>query len=122
MAAFSCFARFHYIPTAEARAQFGPRLEAIASEAFRAIALSCKGFEIAHLQFRSGRDVVAVSSRIRSYGEIELEIDVGNPRLPTVVFSEEELRKFNRHPGKHPGNRPGHPSKRSTGTTFHLSR
>ena len=118
MAAYRCFARFCYIPTVEAQAQFGPRLGAIANEAFRAIALSYKGFEIAHLQFRSGRDVVAVSSRIRSYGEIEIEIDVGNPRLPTVVFSEEELRKFNRHTGKQPRTT----LKRPAGSRFHLSR
>ena len=100
MAAYRCFAKFRYIPTAAALAQFGQRLEAIAGEAFRAIALSAKGFEIAHLQFQSGRDVVAVSSRIRNWGEIEIEIDIGNRTLPTVVFSEDELRKFDRHTAK----------------------
>jgi hypothetical protein len=118
MSAYRCFARFCYIPTAEARAKFGPRLTEIATEAFRAIALSQKGFEIAHLQFSFGQDVVAVSSRVRSYGEIEIEIDVGNPSLPTVVFSEEELRKYNRHSGK----QPRAPAGRPTGTSFHLSR
>lgn len=119
MAAYRCFAKFRYIPTAPARAQFGQRLEAIAGEAFRAIALSAKGFEIAHLQFQSDRDVVAVSSRIRSSGEIEIEIDFGNRTLPTVVFSEHELRKFDRHTAKK--NSPSTP-KRPTGTMFHLSR
>ena len=98
--------------------QYRREVEAIAREAFRAIALCCKGFEIAHLQFRAGRDLVAVSSRIRSYGEIEIEIDVGNPNLPAVVFSEAELREFNRHTGSQPRG----PSKQSTGSIFHLSR
>ena len=119
MAAHGCFAKFCYVPTAEARATFGSRLEGIAIEAFRAIALARKGFEIAHLQFRSGADLVAVSSRVRSYGEIEIEIDVGNPGLPTVVFSEEELRKSNRHAAKQA--RAVTP-KRSAGTMFHLTR
>lgn len=118
MGAYRCFARFCYIPTAEARSHFGPRLAVIATEAFRAIALSHKGFDVAHLQFRCGRDVVAVSSRIRSYGEIEIEIGVGNPGLPTVVFSEEDLRKFNRHGGK----QARFAAKRPAGTRFHLSR
>ena len=118
MGAYRCFARFCYIPTAEARSEFGARLEVIASEAFRAIALSHKGFDVAHLQFRSGPDVVAVSSRIRTYGEIEIEIDIGNPVLPMVVFSEDDLRKFNRHAGK----QTSLAVKRSVGTRFHLSR
>lgn len=119
MAAYRCVATFRYIPTAAARAQFGQRLEAIAGEAFRAIALSAKGFEIAHLQFQSGREVVAVSSRIRNSGEIEIEIDIGNRTLPTVSFSEDELRKFDRHTARK-NLQP--PSKRPTGTMFHLSR
>jgi len=118
MAAHRCFAKFSYIPTAEAQATFSSRLEGIAIEAFRAIALARKGFEIAHLQFRSGADIVAVSSRVRSYGEIEIEIDVGNPSLPTIVFSEDELRKSNRHaPRQSRVTR-----KRPAGTMFHLTR
>jgi hypothetical protein len=118
MAAYRCFAKFCYVPTAEALAAFGSRLEGIATEAFRAIALARKGFEIAHLQFRSGANVIAVSSRVRSYGEIEIEIDVGNPSLPTVVFSEDELRKSNRHAPKQARSTP----KRSARTMFHLTR
>ena len=118
MAAHGCFARFSYIPTAEARVAFGSRLQGIAIEAFRVIALARKGFEIAYLQFRQGADLVAVSSRVRNYGEIEIEIDVGNPGLPTMVFSEEELRKSNRHAPKQARFTP----KRSAGTKFHLTR
>lgn len=119
MATYRCFAKFRYIPTAEAQAQFGQRLEAIAGEAFRAIALSAKGFEIAYLQFQYERDVVAVSSRIRRSGEIEIEIDIGNRTLPTVVFSEDELKRFDRHTAKK-SRLPT--SKRPTGALFHLSR
>ena len=118
MVAYRGFASFRYVPTADARDIFGPRLEAIAIDAFRAIARSAKGFEIAYLQFRRGRDVVAVSSRVRRSGEVEIEIGVGNPRLPTVVFTEEQLRKSNRHAGK-----PARlPPPRPAGTVFHLTR
>jgi hypothetical protein len=111
MVAHPCSARFFYIPTIEARVQFGLRVETYARDAFRAIALAGKGFEIAHLQFRRGNDVVAVSSRVRTSGEIEIEIGVGNPALPTTVFTEEELRKSNRHAAS--SQRPG--PKRSPG-------
>ena len=118
MVAYRSFTSFCYIPTLDARTEFGPRLEAIAADSFRAIARAGKGFEISHLQFRRGSDLVAVSSRVRPSGEVEIEIGVGNPRLPTVVFSEEELRTSNRHAGKQ--GRSSLP--RSTRTVFHLSR
>lgn len=118
MVGYRSFATFCYIPTAVARAEFGSRLEAIAVSAFRAIAREGKGLEVAHLQFRHGRDVVAVSSRVRRSGEIEIDIDVGNPRLPTIVFTEEELRNANRHAG----NRAQFAPRRSVGTVFHLTR
>jgi hypothetical protein len=74
-------------PRAAARAAFGARLEVIAAQAFRAIARVAKGFEVAHLQFRRERDVVAVCSQVRRSGEIEIEIDVGTERLPAVSRS-----------------------------------
>jgi hypothetical protein len=39
--------------------------------------------------------------------------------LPTVVFSEDELRRFDRHTAR---KNPRPASKRPTGTMFHLSR
>jgi hypothetical protein len=118
MVAYRSFASFWYIPTVEARTGFGPRLEGIAAEAFRAIARAGKGFDISHLQFRRGSDLIAVSSRVRRSGEIEMEIGVGDPRLPAIVFTEEELRTSNRHASKQSPS-PRRPSAR---TVFHLSR
>jgi hypothetical protein len=118
MVAYRSFASFCYIPTLEARTEFGSRLEGIAAEAFRAIARAGKGLEISYLQFRRGSDLVALSSRVRGSGEIEIEIGVGDPRLPTVVFTEEERRSSNRH-----ASRPARsPRASSTRTVFHLSR
>jgi hypothetical protein len=118
MVAYRSFASFRYIPTVDARARFGPRLGAIAADAFRAIARAGKGFEVSHLQFHRGADLVAVSSRVRASGEIEIEIGVGNPRLPSVVFTEEELKSADRHTS-----RPSRePRGRSARTLFHLSR
>lgn len=118
MVAYRSVASFFYIPTVEARAEFGPRLPLIASEAFRALARAGKGLEVAHLQFRQGDDLVAVSSRVRRSGEIEIEIGVGNPQLPSVVFTEQEVRSADRHRVR-PAPSPGARSRR---TVFHLSR
>ena len=118
MVAYRGLASFCYIPTVDARAEFGARLQGIAADAFRAIARSGKGFEVSHLQFRRGSDLVAVSSRVRASGEIEIEIGVGNPRLPEVVFTEEELRSSNRHASKPSRS----PRRQSARTVFHLSR
>jgi hypothetical protein len=90
----------------------------LAAEAFREIARAAKGFEIAHLQFRLGLDLVAVSSRVRASGEIEIEIGVGNPSLPSVVVTEEDIRRSNRHSGKPPRVA----ANRATRTRFHLTR
>lgn len=119
MVQYRGFTTFRYIPTAAARAAFGTRLGEIAAQAFRAIAREAKGFEVAHLQFRRGRDVVAVCSHVRRSGEIEIEIDVGNERLPAVVFTEEQLRRANPHARDRTRTvaRP-----RSGATVFHLTR
>ena len=57
-------------------------------------------------------------SRVRRSGEVEIEIDVGDARLPAVVFTEEELRRANHHAR----NRVlAAPFRRSSGTVFHLT-
>jgi hypothetical protein len=110
--------QFRFLPTSAARAAFGKRLSDIAVAAFRAIARADKGLQVAHLQFRQGKDLVAVCSRVRGDGEVEIEIDVGNRQLPAVVFTESEMRGANRHSGDQ---RRG--TKRPyTGIVFHISR
>ncbi len=112
------YATFRYIPTQAAVAAFGSRLEPIAAQAIRAIARAGKGFDIAHLQFKRGRDLVAVRSRVGPSGELELEIDIGNPQLPAVVFTEEELRAADRHSHRRERRTTG----QAAGTVFSLTR
>jgi len=107
---------FRYIPTGAAEAAFGSRLEPIAAGAIRAILRAGRGFDVAHLQFRRGRDLVAVRSRTRPSGELEVEIDVGNPQLPAVVFTEAEMRAADRQSRDR-----ARGARRATGPVFHLA-
>jgi hypothetical protein len=69
------------VPTAEAREALGPRLHVAGVAAYRAIAAATKGLEIAHLQFVFGRLTLAICSRIRRDGVVEIELGLGDPRL-----------------------------------------
>ena len=70
------------VPTAEAREALGIHLRPAALAAYREIALAAKGLEIAHLQFAFGELTLAVCSRVRRDGIVEIEIGLGDPRLP----------------------------------------
>ena len=85
--------QFRFLPTSAARAAFGERLSDLAVAASRAIARADKGLKVAHLQFKRGKDLVAVCSRVRGDGEVEIEIDVGNRQLPAVVFTDNEMKR-----------------------------
>jgi len=111
------FASIRYVPTAAARSVFGDRLGVIAGAAFRAIVKEKKGLDIAHLQFRLRKDLVAIRSRATRNGEVEIEIDVGNEKLPAVSFTEEELAAARRD---YRGPRREAPSRHRT--EFHLVR
>jgi hypothetical protein len=115
---YRAFMQFGFLPTSAARTAFGKRLGDIAVAAFRAIAQADKGLEVAHLQFRRGRDLVAICSRVTGDGEVEIEIDVGNGQLPTVVFTENEMRRANRR-SRDQGRGIRRPY---DGTVFHISR
>jgi hypothetical protein len=80
-------------PTAEAREAIGPHLQAAALAAYREIALAAKGLEIAHLQFVFGKLTLAVCSRVRRDGLVEIEIGLGDPRLPKSVFTTAQMRQ-----------------------------
>jgi hypothetical protein len=86
------------VPTAEAKAALGARLPEAGRAAYREIALAAKGLEIAHLQFVFGRHTLAVCSRVRSDAIVEIELGLGDPRLPKSVFTAAQLRAALRHP------------------------
>lgn len=80
------------VPTAEAREALGAQLRRAGAAAYREIALAAKGLEIAHLQFAFGKLTLAVCSRVRRSGIVEIEIGLGDPRLPRSSFTAEEMR------------------------------
>ena len=80
-------------PTAEAKEALGANLQPSALAAYREIALAAKGLEIAHLQFVFGKLTLAVCSRVRRDGIVEIEIGLGDPRLPKSSFTAAQMRQ-----------------------------
>jgi hypothetical protein len=62
-------------------------------DAYRAIARNGEGLEIAHLQFRFRDRLLAVCSRIRTDGFIEIELGLGNPKIPSRIITLRQLRE-----------------------------
>lgn len=81
------------VPTAEARDAIGSHLQAVGLAAYREIAVAAKGLEIAHLQFVFGRLTLAVCSRVRRDGAVEIELGLGDPRLPKSSFTVAQMRQ-----------------------------
>ena len=75
------------VPTADARQVLGRRLRWAGLAAYREIAVAAKGLEIAHLQFTFFDLTLAVCSRVRRDGIVEIEIGLGDPRLPARTFT-----------------------------------
>src|SRR4051812_9265513 len=74
------------VPTAEARQALGRRLRWAGLAAYREIAVAAKGLEIAHLQFVFFGLTLAVCSRVRRDGIVEIEIGLGDPNVPSRSF------------------------------------
>ena len=81
------------VPTAEAKQALGSQLRVAALAAYREIALAAKGLEIAHLQFAFRKLTLAVCSRVRRDGIVEIEIGLGDPRLPARTFTAAQIRQ-----------------------------
>jgi hypothetical protein len=81
------------IPTAEARQVLGRRLRWAGLAAYREIAVAAEGLEIAHLQFAFFDLTLAVCSRVRRDGIVEIEIGLGDPRLPARSFTATQVRQ-----------------------------
>ena len=80
------------VTNAEAKVALGANLQAAGLAAYREIAIAAKGLEIAYLQFVH-RLTLAVCSRIRRDGVVEIEIGLGDPRLPKSAFTAEQMRQ-----------------------------
>jgi hypothetical protein len=83
----------HIILTSEARTALGEHINAAGLAAYREVTLAAKGLEIAHLQFMFRRLTLAVCSRVRRDGLVEIEIGLGDPRLPKSAITAEQLRQ-----------------------------
>ena len=81
------------IPTAEAKEALGVHLAPAALAAHREIALATRGLEIAHLQFAYRKLTLAVCSRVRNDGVVEIEIGLGDPRLPRSLITADQMRQ-----------------------------
>ncbi len=81
------------IPTADARLALGVHLQAAGLAAYREIAVAAKGLEIAHLQFVFQGVTIAVCSRIRRDGIVEIEMGLGDPRLPKSALTADQMRQ-----------------------------
>jgi hypothetical protein len=81
------------VPTAEARQALGHRLRSAGLAAYREITVAAKGLEIAHLQFSFFELTLAVCSRVRRDGIVEIEIGLGDPKLPARTFTAAQIRQ-----------------------------
>ena len=81
------------VPTADAKLAVGVHLQAAGLAAYREIALAAKGLEIAHLQFVFRGLTLAVCSRVRRDGIVEIEMGLGDPRLPKSAFTAAQMRQ-----------------------------
>jgi hypothetical protein len=81
------------VPTAEAQQTLGVQLRLAALAAYREIAMAAKGLEIAHLQFSFQKLTLAVCSRVRRDGIVEIEIGLGDARLPKSSFTARQMRE-----------------------------
>jgi hypothetical protein len=81
------------VPTVEARRALGRRQRWAGLAAYREIAVAAKGLEIAHLQFSFFELTLAVCSRVRRDGIVEIEIGLGDPNLPARSFTAAQIRQ-----------------------------
>jgi hypothetical protein len=81
------------VPTAEAKLALGEHLGAAGLAASREITLAAKGLEIAHLQFVFRAQTLAVCSRVRRDGLVEIELGLGDPRLPKSAITSKQMRE-----------------------------
>ena len=81
------------VPTAEAKQAIGVHLFPAGQAAYREVAMAAKGLEIAHLQFAFRGLTLAVCSRVRRDGLVEIEMGLGDPHRPVSLFTARQLRE-----------------------------
>ena len=96
------------LPSAEASAALGVQVQPAAVAAWREIARRGQGIEMAHFQIVHTGVTLAVCSRLRRDGFIEIELGLGDPRqaarvIPAAQFRRAEAKIASRH--SHAGRR-----------------
>ena len=81
------------VATIEVQRALGYRLRWAGLAAHREIAIAAKGLEIEHLQFDFFGLTLAVCSRVRRDGMVEIELGLGDPRLPAGSFTAAQIRQ-----------------------------
>ena len=81
------------VPSTEARAALGVQLRPAGLAAWRELARRGQGLEMAHFQIVHSGVTLAVCSRLRSNGFIEIGLGLGDPRQAARVIPEAQLRR-----------------------------
>jgi hypothetical protein len=81
------------VPSTEARAALGVQLRPAARAAWLEIARRGKGIEMVHFQIVHTGVTLAVCSRLRHDGFIEIELGIGDPRQAARVIPAAELQR-----------------------------
>jgi hypothetical protein len=81
------------VPSTEARAALGAELRSAALAAWREIARRGQGLEMAHFQIVHAGVTLAVCSRIRGDGFIEIGLGLGDPKQAARVIPAAQLRQ-----------------------------
>ena len=81
------------VPSTEARAALGVQLRPAALAAWLEIARRGKGIEMAHFQIVHTGVTLAVCSRLRPDGFIEIELGIGDPRQAARNHSAAQLQR-----------------------------
>jgi hypothetical protein len=81
------------VASAEARAMLGASIRTAALAAWHEIARRGRGLEMAHFQIAHGGVTLAVSSKLRRDGFIEIELGIGDPRQAARVIPAADLRR-----------------------------
>ena len=91
------------VPSTEARTALGVQLRPAALAAWQEIARRGKGIEMAHFQIVHTGVTLAVCSRLRHDGFIEIGVGIGDPRqaarvIPAAQLERAEAQARSRHP------------------------
>jgi hypothetical protein len=81
------------VPSTEASAALGVQLRPAALAAWRELARRGVGLEMAHFQIVHEGVTLAVCSRVRSNGFIEIGLGLGDPRMAARVIPAAQLRR-----------------------------